>query len=246
MSDSTVNTINTINYKNFRIKFEKTKTAKYISHLDVSRMFSRAVARAGIKIAHSEGFNPHPKIVFASGLSLGIESFCELVDIKVIETNNIAVTETEIHERLKNVFPPGINIKEVYAPESKFKDIDRTRFHIFVSITKFIKSEKYATPDELHRLFENDVIVEKKPGVNINLKDYICDITVLDNLSMSDTANISGGSREYKLIDAVLKTNQEMFLNPENIIKVINSTYSVGDYIVQKIQTYDKNFNIFM
>ncbi|MDR2872231.1 MAG: TIGR03936 family radical SAM-associated protein [Xanthomonadaceae bacterium] len=72
-----------INYKNVRIKFEKTGTMKYISHLDLNRLFSRSFARAGIEIAHSEGFNPHPKITFVSALSLGVESFCEFVDIKV-------------------------------------------------------------------------------------------------------------------------------------------------------------------
>jgi len=74
---------------------------------------------------------------------------------------------------------------------------------------------------------------EKKPGVNINLKDYICDISIPNTV------------QPYKFIDVVLKTNQEMFLNPENIIKAINLKYNVEDYFLQKIEMYDKDYKIF-
>ena len=216
-----------IKYKSFRIKFEKIGAAKYISHLDLNRIFSRAIARADIKIAHSEGFNPHPKIAFVSALSLGTESFCEFVDMKIIDTDD--VSESDIFNSLKDVFPSGINIKEVYIPQSDFKYIDRTRFYIFVKPTGF-------DADGLGRLFDSDVFVEKKPGVNINLKDYICEIDVLQD---------SGG---YIKINAVVRTNQEMFLNPENIIKGINSKYNnetVEDYFIRKIEMYDKDCKIF-
>jgi len=138
-----------IKYKSFRIKFEKIGAAKYISHLDLNRIFSRAIARADIKIAHSEGFNPHPKIAFVSALSLGTESFCEFVDMKIIDTDD--VSESDIFNSLKDVFPSGINIKEVYIPQSDFKYIDRTRFYIFVKPTGF-------DADGLGRLFDSDVL----------------------------------------------------------------------------------------
>jgi len=209
--------------KNFRVKFEKAGVAKYISHLDLNRIFSRAIARAGIEVAHSEGFNPHPKIAFVSALSLGTESFCEFADMKIIDTDNIS--ESEIFDRLKNVFPSGINIKEVYAPKLDFKYIDRTRFYIFVKPTGFGASD-------LEELFSGDVTVEKKPGIVINLRDYT------DNIAISDG--------DYIKIDAVVKTNREMFLNPENIIKGVNAKYIVEDYFIQKIEMYDKDLNIFV
>ena len=223
--------INNINHKNLRIKFEKTGTAKYISHLDLNRLFSRAIIRAGIKVAHSEGFNPHPKIVFSSGLALGIESFCELVDIKIIETIETEVkpvTDGIIFNRLKDVFPPGINIKEVYTSDNAFKNIDKTRFYIFV---KFVKPDGFGI-GELDKLFEGDVFVEKKPGVSINLKDYIYHMNISEEF-------------EYIKIDAVVKTNQDMFLNPENIIKGINTRFTIEDYFIQKREMYDKNYKIF-
>ena len=210
--------------KTFRIKFEKTGLAKYISHLDLNRLFSRSIARAGIEIAHTEGFNPRPKIVFASAISLGMESLCEFTDIKITEN----LTEAEVFQKIKDIFPNGINILEVYEPKNDFKYIDRTRFHIFVKPDGF-------GADELKKLFEGDVFAEKKPGININLKDYILELNI----------SISGESQEYKLINAVVKTNPEMYLNPENIIKAVNSKYIVDDYYIQKIEAYDKNNAIF-
>jgi len=210
-----------INYKSVRVKFEKTGLAKYISHLDLNRLFARAVARAGIEAAHSEGFNPRTKIVFASAIPLGIESLCEFADIKI----NEAETETQIFEKFRYVFPQGINIIEIYEPVNNFKYIDKTRFNIFV------KPDGFQT-EELELLFNGDVFVEKKQGAIINLKDYIVAVN----------ASASG---EYIKINALVRTNREMYLNPENIVKGINSKYAVEDYFIKKIEVYDKNNKIF-
>ena len=225
-----------INYKTFktiRIRFEKTDNAKYISHLDLNRIFSRSFARAGIEIMHTEGFNPRPKITFVSALSLGVESLCEFVEIKTAEklpppsappSTKREALGNEIFEKIKRSFPQGINITDVYEPVNDFKNIDRTRYYIYMDLNGI-------GIDELKQLFDGDVIVEKKPGVNINLKDYICDLNISDDL-----------------IDVVLKTNQEMFLNPENIIKAINlkyTEYTVEDYYIKKIEVYDKNNAVF-
>jgi len=206
----------------FRIKFEKTGNMKYISHLDLNRLFSRALARAGVELAHSEGFNPHPKISFASALSLGMESLCEFADAKIVGLE----TDAGIIEKTKGKFPPGINIVEVYEPGSDFKNIDRARYHISV------KPEGFGIP-ELEALFSEGVSVEKKPGVYINLSDYIRNIA------------ISGEAGGYILIDAVLAANPQMYLNPENMIKAINSRFAASDYFLKKIENYDVQNNIF-
>ena len=63
-------------YREVRIRFSKTGQAKYISHLDINRVFARTFARAGVKIWFTEGFNPHPYMSFSLPLSLGVESYC--------------------------------------------------------------------------------------------------------------------------------------------------------------------------
>ncbi|MBR3737453.1 MAG: TIGR03936 family radical SAM-associated protein, partial [Eubacterium sp.] len=68
-----------------RLRFSKTDTAKYISHLDINRAFQRAFSRAKINLWYTEGFNPHPYMSFSLPLSLGVESLCENVDIRIID-----------------------------------------------------------------------------------------------------------------------------------------------------------------
>jgi radical SAM-linked protein len=53
------------------VVYRKTGPALLVGHLDVLRAFERALRRAGLPIAHTEGFNPRPKIVFASPLGVG-------------------------------------------------------------------------------------------------------------------------------------------------------------------------------
>ena len=67
-----------------RIKFSRGPEVKFISHLDIVRLWQRAFNRAGIEIAYSTGFSPHPRIALAAPLALGVTSEAELMDIFVI------------------------------------------------------------------------------------------------------------------------------------------------------------------
>ena len=64
-----------------RIRFSRGEELKYISHLDLMRLWQRAFNRAGIALAYSEGFNPHPRMSIALPLALGVTSEAELMDI---------------------------------------------------------------------------------------------------------------------------------------------------------------------
>jgi radical SAM-linked protein len=64
-----------------RIRFSRGEEIKYISHLDIIRLWQRALNRAGIALAYSAGFNPHPRISLALALAMGVTSEVELMDI---------------------------------------------------------------------------------------------------------------------------------------------------------------------
>ncbi|MDR3365180.1 MAG: TIGR03936 family radical SAM-associated protein [Clostridiales Family XIII bacterium] len=67
-----------------KLVFEFTKTGNlvYISHLDLARLFLRALRMSGQRPAYSHGFNPHPKMSFALPLPLGLHSTCELLEFE--------------------------------------------------------------------------------------------------------------------------------------------------------------------
>lgn len=88
------------------IKFYKEGNIRYTSHLDILRLFKRSFKRVGIKLAHSQGFNPHPKMSFAQPLSLGYESAGEYLEFETVEAHDPAF----IQERLNTVMPEGLGV----------------------------------------------------------------------------------------------------------------------------------------
>lgn len=92
-----------------RIKFSKYGPVKFIGHLDVMRYFQKAIRRAEIDIAYSEGFSPHQIMSFAAPLSVGHTSEGEYFDIEV----NTFTSEKDLKERLQAVMVEGIDIIKV-------------------------------------------------------------------------------------------------------------------------------------
>lgn len=89
-----------------RAEITKKDELRYISHLDYAAALERALRRAKLPIAFSEGFNPHIKMAFASALAVGVTSGCEYVDIEFTQP----LTAAEFMEKLRPSLPDGIDI----------------------------------------------------------------------------------------------------------------------------------------
>ncbi len=90
------------------ITFSKKGLMKYISHLDLMRLFMRALRRAELPIKMTEGFSPHPKISIKRALKLGVESDNEEATFTLREL----IDPRDFQERLQKQLPQGIFIKE--------------------------------------------------------------------------------------------------------------------------------------
>ena len=99
-------------HSDVRVFYEKTGMAKFISHLDTVHCFTRAIKRAKIPIWFTEGFNPHAFLTFAMPLSLGVESYCETVDIRLMQEEDLE----ELAVRLDNALPPDIHVSKIAIP----------------------------------------------------------------------------------------------------------------------------------
>ncbi len=102
-----------------RFRFEKRGRAAYLSHLDVMRTFQRAFIRAGIRLRHSEGFNPHPKMSIALPLQLGCESVCEVLDASLLEDEG----DRDLLAALNAALPEGIRVLRAGEPSLAVKHI---------------------------------------------------------------------------------------------------------------------------
>lgn len=92
-----------------RVRFSRSREVKYVSHLDMMRMWDRTLRRAGIEVIHSEGFTPHPKIALGAPLPIGTTSEAELMDVHLAKP-------VSPHHFIKTVsaqLPQGLSILEV-------------------------------------------------------------------------------------------------------------------------------------
>lgn len=152
-----------------RIRFSKLGMAKYISHLDLLRCFTRAIMRSGLPVEYSQGFNPHMKITFALPLPVGVTSECEAADISFEDEK---VTDSEIAERLNLNLPPDIRVISVGDIISAASSIVCAEYVIT------LRSDGKITDAQIKEFFAADEIVvmkktKKKIEKPINIIDYV-------------------------------------------------------------------------
>lgn len=150
---------------NIRIFFSKTGRAVYISHLDLYRLFQRAVKRCKLPVWETQGFNPHVYITFALPLALGTEGVRESLDTRLTEE----LTFDEVRERLNAVLPGGIRVLDVAEPVYKNTDIEKSEYEIGIScdeakLTEFFSQEKIITEKKTKRGIAE---IDLKPVIEI-------------------------------------------------------------------------------
>lgn len=138
-----------------RLRFSKTGRLKYISHLDINRAMSRALKRAGIPLWYTEGFNPHPYMSFSLPLSLGVESLCESVDLRITGE----ITNKEIKDRLNSVLPEDLKIIDVY---DDFRDNSEIVYSDYVY--KFEFADNDLALEKIKNVLSSDEILALKKG----------------------------------------------------------------------------------
>jgi radical SAM family uncharacterized protein/radical SAM-linked protein len=88
-----------------RMKYTKSVAVRFLSHLDLVRAFERAMRRAALPVAYSQGFHPHPKMAFGPPLALGMTSQAEYVDIQFEQPYSQTMIDS-----LNHAFPHGLHI----------------------------------------------------------------------------------------------------------------------------------------
>lgn len=92
-----------------RIRFAKRGRLRFASHRDFQRAFERALRRASVPIAYSQGFTPHPKVSYAGAAPTGAASEAEYLEISVTRPCDQAWLTRALDEAL----PPGLDVVEV-------------------------------------------------------------------------------------------------------------------------------------
>ena len=190
-----------------RIRFEKTGSLQYISHLDLHRTFCRLLVRKGIPVWYSEGFTPHPRLVFATPLSVGAESICEYMDVFVVGTEESVDTDV-FRWKLTDSEIDGLKITDVYLPKTKFSAITDSDYVIRVHTEN--ADETLAK--------QCDTVLHKQPLVVLKrTKSGEKDVDISAQIK-----NVQVTLEEGELvIRARLCADSAGFLNPEYLVKVL-------------------------
>lgn len=192
-----------------RLRFSKTGRLKYISHLDINRAMGRAFKRAEIPLWYTEGFNPHPYMSFSLPLSLGVESLCESVDIRLVDN----ITNEEIKSRMNAVLPADLKIIDVY---NDFRDNSEIVYSDYVYKFQFADNEKAL--EKISALLSSDEIMALKKGKQgrkkvlkeTNIKPFIdkYNISIRDDIIILNIRLLAGGEKNLNpslLFDTIIR-----------------------------------------
>ena len=157
-----------------RVRFRKVGSLQYISHLDLQRTLARVLVRANIPMWYTQGFNPHAKVTFGLPLSVGAESECEYLDLRLA-------------------------VLDAYEPTTKFQDIGWARYEMELNFAG--ADEK--TAEAMQSLYTVSPLMMTKKGKagerEIDIVPLIREISVTSPAagSIRIAALLSAGSDSY-------------------------------------------------
>jgi len=124
--------------RRLRIHFTKLETGRYLSHLELVRLFIRAFRRAGIIMVYSKGYHPMPKISFATALPVGVESLDEILDLSLYDSGNVGRTSDLVNREL----PAGIRVLTIDEVSAKERPPQVKESTFQVSVPGSVKEEE--------------------------------------------------------------------------------------------------------
>ncbi|MBD2293782.1 TIGR03960 family B12-binding radical SAM protein [Anabaena sphaerica FACHB-251] len=173
---------NTTKAQRFRVWFGKQGDLALVSHLDLMRLFDRVMRRAGLPVAFTGGFHPHPRIALASALSLGSTSSGEIVDIELTQPMDVGSFRTQLVSQLPLDIPiyqvEEIDLKAPAANQS----MQAAEYILTVSTPRNIEAGQWQ--DWIAAITaKNEILSEHttKSGKQqiINLRDRLFEIELL-------------------------------------------------------------------
>ena len=195
-----------------RLKFRKTGSLQYISHLDLQRTFNRVISRACLPVWYTKGFNPHIKLVFSTPLSIGAQSVCEYLDIKIDREMICA----EIMKRLNAELTDELYVTDAYYPSRDFSEIAWASYDIEINTQG---ASKTMAEEIQQALTMSPVMLTKKT------KSGEKEIDIIPLIYSVNTAFDS--KQDTIKINSVLSASSTEYLNPEMLITALKQKLNI-------------------
>ena len=203
-----------------RLKITKGDPIRYVSHLDFAGTIERAVRRAKLPAAYSEGFNPHMKLAFASALAVGVTSEAEYLDLELTEEADIALLEA----KLKPQLPVGIELKAAKYVEQHSKAlmalVNLATYEIVVSLRPGAVWD--IVESSIHNFnAEVEVIYVKqapKGRREIDIKEYLAEPVAVKPLS---------DNQQKLIINLAIKITPGGSVKPVEVLDVLTDSFDL-------------------
>lgn len=179
-----------------RFAYSVSGVVKFLSHLDVLKLFNRALMRAALPVAYSEGFNPHPRISFGPPRGVGIEGRCEWGDIVLKED----MAPEEFCRRLNDALPKGVRMLEarelVLPAKALMAVINLTSYEAVLPQDDVLLAEAAANLAAFQQAEKVEIVRHhpKKGDKTVDLKSGIRSVELQGNLLLLDIPFTEGGS----------------------------------------------------
>ena len=197
-------------FRTYRIKFRKVGSLQYISHLDLQRTLLRVLVRSGVPVWYTQGFNPHPKIIFGLPLSVGTESLTEFIDLRVDRD----ISPEEIKERLNRELTDEMQVLEVYESPTPFCEIAYAAYEISLNL----KHTPKELASDLKKLFaEGPLFVTKKT------KSGEKQVDIVERIKRLEIETDENGVK----LSVLLTAGGENYLNPELLLSEAKRALSI-------------------
>ena len=203
-----------------RLKFKKVGSLQYISHLDLQRTFMRVIVRSCIPAWYTKGFNPHAKLVFSTPLSVGAQSVCEYLDIRI----DREMSCEDIKDRLNAELTDELCIVDAYMPESDFSKITWASYDIEI----FTANADDAMAKRAEKILTASPLVMTK-----KTKSGEKDVDIIPMIKSAKTCyDTDAGTLK---LSCVLSASSTEYLNPEMLITALKQNLGVlaGDPSVE-------------
>lgn len=216
------NDLNNSKRKKYLLTFSKINESRFLSHLELSRLFIRAIKRAGLKMLFSEGYHPMPKISFLTALPVGTESLHESLVIELTDDKQ----EQDIKKAINHQLPENINIikiEELFPGRRKLRVI-QSHYRITLMDFEFEQSKL----DKF--LNSNSCFIAKngKKGSNtIDVKELIKDIRILTPFNIElVVAHVQGPTlKPAELIGYIFGINEDLMVR----MRILKTKQLVSD-----------------
>ncbi len=197
-------------------KFNVRGNLRFISHSEALRIFQRAFARTGMKIKHSQGFNPRPKLSIPLPRSVGVESEGDLICLK-IEDPILPFDKEQFKNILSCQLPEGIELTSVSIAEKKGSSQPIGATYLLAVQKEYIVKKLKSRAEFL--LASDKLILERKSypkgkSRHIDIRPFLISIE-FNNTDLAVECEISptGSIRVDEILD-LLQLNVEDLVMP--------------------------------